>query len=629
MAVVLVLTREREAAALTRWAVHFARGRRTSLHIISAKDGSDSGFQTESVDLQTDRATIWKPVEEALLEMGLRANRAVVEEAAEDDVAVTVRAVQHTTAVEAAMHYIDEAKTGLLMVGHQHAARTQSAPVARLAQDLFEAAPCPALLLRLGNHKGDHCRSVLVPTSKDPNVKSALRLGHTLTQHSGSLTALNVEPPVGWEARQLGEQTLTQKLAEAGVEVEDGRVETKVILSNNVSQAIAREAEMGEHDLVLLGAAKGSGIRKRLFGTVPDRLLKRPGGMAVAVIRGALPATEVLRRRLDRWISFRVPQLDREERVALFEKLQLGSKLSRDFLTLISLSTAIAAFGLVQSSPAVVIGAMLVAPLMTPLLGAGLALVQGNLPMIRTCFYSILVGFLLALCIGLGTGYLAHFFSGMTPELQARGAPNLLDLGVALFSGIAASYCLARPGLSSALAGVAIAAALVPPIATVGIAPSLGAPQVALGAAILFFTNVATIILGSAVTFYLVGIRGALAQRSTLWFRRLSLGLCLAITILSIPLTQSAFSTAVDHGLRSLLDEVVQSPQRITAMEITKGPKTNEMVITVDSPNELTEKLAQELSQTATMHLKKPTTVRLREHRIVIAKPADAESQSP
>ncbi|MGY8689077.1 MAG: DUF389 domain-containing protein, partial [Verrucomicrobiales bacterium] len=205
--------------------------------------------------------------------------------------------------------------------------------------------------------------------------------------------------------------------------------------------------------------------------------------------------------------------------------------------------------GLIQSSAAVVIGAMLVAPLMTPLLGAGMSLVQGNVPMLRTCAISIVTGFLLALVIGGLTGLATGRMAGvMTPELLARCQPKMLDLDVAFFSGIAASYCLARPGLSSALAGVAIAAALVPPIATAGIAltyrrldrvdESLWMALSDSGSAsLLFATNVVAIILGSALTFFLVGIRGSKSEKSSVWVRRVVLALLLSFMALSYFLT--------------------------------------------------------------------------------------------
>ena len=99
-------------------------------------------------------------------------------------------------------------------------------------------------------------------------------------------------------------------------------------------------------------------------------------------------------------------------------------------------------------------------------------------------------------------------YGQLTPELAARGKPGLPDMLIALFSGVAASYCIARPNLASALAGVAIAAALVPPIATTGISLAWGNYMNATGSALLFGINVLAIILGAALSFYGAGIRG-------------------------------------------------------------------------------------------------------------------------
>jgi uncharacterized membrane protein len=104
-----------------------------------------------------------------------------------------------------------------------------------------------------------------------------------------------------------------------------------------------------------------------------------------------------------------------------------------------------------------------------------------------------------------------------------------------MLSGVAASYCVARPGLSSALAGVAIAAALVPPIATVGISLTLQEWTNAEGAALLFGTNVVTIILASCLTFFAIGIRGQTGNKQ-LWAHRSIALLLVLLVLLIIPL---------------------------------------------------------------------------------------------
>ena len=270
---------------------------------------------------------------------------------------------------------------------------------------------------------------------------------------------------------------------------------------------------------------------------------------------------ERVRRRVERWLHLRIPQLERAERVALFENIETNARWSFDFMLLICLSTAIAGVGLMMNSTAVVIGAMLVAPLMTPLLGSGLALVQGNLPLMRSAARSILYGFFAAVLIGILLGF-CSIKGLLTPELEARGGSGPPDLVVAFLSGVAASYCIARPNLSSALAGVAIAAALVPPIATVGISIALGEFGVARGAAILFATNVVAIILGSALTFFATGVRASrgVGQRRV-WVQRTLLGLCLCALALAVPLGSALISNVAK---RVVDDPKVRTVHRVS-----------------------------------------------------------------
>ena len=107
---------------------------------------------------------------------------------------------------------------------------------------------------------------------------------------------------------------------------------------------------------------------------------------------------------------------------------------------------------------------MLVAPLMTPLLGLGLALVQGNAMLAKISVRSVFLGVCVTLLIGALIGLVIPGFDQPTPEMLARGGPSLLDLFVAFASGLAAAYASSRPGLLAALPGVAIAAALKLPL---------------------------------------------------------------------------------------------------------------------------------------------------------------------
>jgi uncharacterized membrane protein len=123
-------------------------------------------------------------------------------------------------------------------------------------------------------------------------------------------------------------------------------------------------------------------------------------------------------------------------------------------------------------------------------------------------------------------------------EIEARGNPDILDLGVAVLSGFVAAYALGRPGLANTLAGVAIAAALVPPLCVVGIGLTNDQPVVAANAAILLLTNLVAIILSAAGTFRLLGIRGVdITKRGAKsWVRSTFLILIMLSVILLLPL---------------------------------------------------------------------------------------------
>ena len=113
------------------------------------------------------------------------------------------------------------------------------------------------------------------------------------------------------------------------------------------------------------------------------------------------------------------------------------------------------------------------------------------------------MGIFSALTLGVLLGVFGNLY-GVTDQMQSRSEPGVPDLLIALISGMAAAYCYSRPRLVSALAGVAISAALVPPIATAGIAVAMNEQKIAIGATLLFTTNVVFIIIGAGVRFFVV-----------------------------------------------------------------------------------------------------------------------------
>jgi uncharacterized hydrophobic protein (TIGR00271 family) len=177
-------------------------------------------------------------------------------------------------------------------------------------------------------------------------------------------------------------------------------------------------------------------------------------------------------------------------------------------------SAGIAALGLVLNSPAVIIGAMLISPLMGPIMATGLALAVGDLYLGTKAILNLIASVLVSV---LFSGFLVWLlpFHSATGEILSRTNPNLLDLGVALFSGLAGSVVVSRSGASSgdgvtALPGVAIAVALMPPLCTIGFGLGSGRNTAIMGgAALLFLTNLVAIVASAFVVFLLIGMNSA------------------------------------------------------------------------------------------------------------------------
>lgn len=248
-------------------------------------------------------------------------------------------------------------------------------------------------------------------------------------------------------------------------------------------------------------------------------LLKQPSEASIAVVHSGHNVFESLSSDIYRMAARVVPPMDRDARRELAQDLESGSRPNVEFLGLMSASAMLAAFGLLQDSAAVIIGAMLIAPLMTPIIGAGLALTQGNRPLFQSAIRTVLLGFLGALSASVLFGWLVLLFQEpkITDEMWSRCRPSPLDFCVGLVGGIAASYARTRSHLSSALAGAAIAAALVPPISTAGLQIAFGAwnweepdgiPVIPVGGPLLLAgINVVTIMIGSSIVLWTRGMR--------------------------------------------------------------------------------------------------------------------------
>ena len=188
----------------------------------------------------------------------------------------------------------------------------------------------------------------------------------------------------------------------------------------------------------------------------------------------------------------------------LHQTLSIDASWNLNYIVFTISACLIATFGLISNSTAVIIGAMLVAPLMLPLRSLAFGALEGDFKLFRKALLSIIGATILALFLSWLTGTLVRI-PEFGSEVLSRTQPNLVDLGIAVTAGAISGFAKVRKGVSDALAGTAIAVALMPPLCVVGLSLSQGELSFGKGAFLLYVTNLLGITLACMVVFIIAG----------------------------------------------------------------------------------------------------------------------------
>lgn len=196
-----------------------------------------------------------------------------------------------------------------------------------------------------------------------------------------------------------------------------------------------------------------------------------------------------------------------DDKASLVRRLMRYSTPNFDYFYLIGLSVAMATLGLLLDSAAIVIGSMLIAPLMYPILGTALGLIMVNPVVVGRSLYTLGQSLLIGVFIAMLTTFLfTHESVWQSNEIMQRVEPSLLHFLVALIAGAAVSYVLTQPEWSDTLPGVAIAVALIPPLATTGVGLAEGEVTIIAGAATILVLNLIGITVAAMTLFFFMDI---------------------------------------------------------------------------------------------------------------------------
>lgn len=257
---------------------------------------------------------------------------------------------------------------------------------------------------------------------------------------------------------------------------EDGRCVVRMLVNDAIRQKVIDSLQN------VLGASEGA------------RIIIQP-------VEAVLPRSSEEEEKKDRAAAGKGGQT-REE---LYDRIQRGARLDTTYLLLVALSTVVAAIGLVEDNVAVIIGAMVIAPLLGPNIALAFSVALGDSRLMRQALVTILAGIGLALLMSVVTGALWQD-RVQSSEILVRTDVGLAGIALALASGAAAVLSLVT-GLSSTLVGVMVAVALLPPTATLGMMLGSGQFYLASGAALLLAVNVVCINLAAKLMFLYRGVQ--------------------------------------------------------------------------------------------------------------------------
>ena len=297
---------------------------------------------------------------------------------------------------------------------------------------------------------------------------------------------------------------------------------------------------------------------------------------------------------------------------SLSRNLWRASVPSLSFYFLLGLSGVIATLGLLADSVAIIIGAMIIAPLIGPITGIAYSTTIANRRLLRRSFltlatgtiFTIFISFLIAWIIGLKT---------ITPEILSRTNPTLIDLVIALAAGAAGAFANTRRRIADALPGVAIAVALVPPLSVVGIGLAFRNSSLAFGASVLFITNLTGIIFSGVIILLLQSYGNVKRAKQGLIFS------VAMLVVLGIPLGWSLRGLIVENNVRYSVNQIVRneaaafnnSDIRLIEVSPSQEPILVEIEVAAE-PNSLNRDRLSQVKQSLTEQLDKPVKLEVK-----------------
>lgn len=332
-----------------------------------------------------------------------------------------------------------------------------------------------------------------------------------------------------------------------------------------------------------------------------------------------------------------LPTISQEKRKIVYDSIKIESSIGITYFLLVILAAIVATLGLLTNSTAVIIGAMLISPIMSPIIGMSFSMTLGDSKMFSQSIKGIILGTFVAITVSV---FITLFIPSrtLTAEILSRTKPTIIDLVIALASGAAGAYTMCHKKESSVLPGVAIATALMPPLCVVGTGLVQTEYTVAFGGFLLFLTNLIAINLASALVFKFSGFTTKdeidKSEKNENMFKMNQRRLLISITafaIIIIPLSYIMYTTIAQEKTKKLIsDSLAKTTATFDGVDLvnyTYEMKDNKILINtvVRSVNKLDGTNIKLMENSLEKQIGKPTQINM---KVILAQQVDVSTKA-
>ena len=290
--------------------------------------------------------------------------------------------------------------------------------------------------------------------------------------------------------------------------------------------------------------------------------------------------------------------VDNKRQEKVYDEIRENAKGDFDFFVLTIFSGIIITLGLIVNSSAVVIGGMLLAPLVWPMLSLSVAIVKGRSKLIQDSAFTLLRSTAIIFVIALFLGFMSPDYALQGSEFLSRTSPTIFELFIALAAGFVGAFVITYPKIGAAIAGVVIAAALVPPIAVMGISVSHGNLGMAGGAFILFMSNLIAVTFSSSILFLVARFKGPSSEKGQERRKSNIRWTLVLLFVMTMPLFLITSKVVKENNQQNLVRDaamVIIPDSNITDVKISEKNNISTVNITIQYSGDLTEKQIDEL----------------------------------